>query len=88
MRNNRSIWRWIVATVGLSLVVVGATSISLRALAQQQPADAPAADPPAVESNEIAPDPDAPPAASQDDTELPPELRDSADNNLSFPVDI
>jgi hypothetical protein len=96
---NRRTWRLIAATGLFSLALTLATGWALRATAQQQPAPpagAPAADtpPPAPPADEAAgPEGDALPEeagrrAPRPVVEEPPELRESADNNLSFPVDI
>jgi hypothetical protein len=77
-------WRWIVVMTLCSLLTLAAATLSLRALAQQGAA------PPAPDSNEEATPDDAAARAErkQRETEEPPDLRESADNNQSFPVDI
>jgi hypothetical protein len=103
MRNDstRRTWQLIGATTGLSLAITLATGWALRAGAQDAPPPAPpvaestpAETAPAPAEDEAGPDGDAlpgdvarrapEPTASPD----PPELRESADNNISFPVDI
>ncbi len=95
---NRRTWRLIAATGLLSATLTLATAWSLRAIAQDPTsAPAPASAPPQgpASDEEAGPEgdalpgdggrtaPPAPPAAEE-----PPELRESADNNLTFPVDI
>lgn len=101
--STRKTWQLIGATVALSLIVTLGTGWALRALAQDAPPAAPAPAPatPGATPADTPPDDDAAgpdgdalpdeearrapePVASPD----PPELRESADNNISFPVDI
>jgi hypothetical protein len=95
--STRRTWQLIGVTAALSLGVTLGTSWALRALAQESP---PAATPatPATETppddDAAGPDGDALPedaarrAPEPVETPDPPELRESADNNISFPVDI
>jgi hypothetical protein len=87
MKTLRSTWRMVGVTTLLSLFCMGATFLALRAAAQTSAKPAPAQAAPAQ----------APPAASAQDKAEPadaprpeesPDLRESADNNVSFPVDI
>jgi len=78
MQTNQHTWRMIVLTAAVALVCWGASVAILRA-ATQNP------EPPETnEAEEIQRR--APPAKTSE--EESPEFRDSADNNISFPVDI
>lgn len=85
----RRSWRMILATALMAGVAWLATSATLRAGAQEAGPSTPAAtaDDGAAESNEaeeVARR--APPPRTAD--EEAPEFRESADNNISFPIDI
>jgi hypothetical protein len=102
MRNNqnRRTWGWIGAMTLLSFGITMTTMLTLRAFAQQPaastpppatapPATAPPAPDEAGATGDALPEEEArrpapPPILPPD----PPELRESADNNISFPVDI
>lgn len=81
MRSNARTWRMIWLTTAGALICWGASLAMLRALAQE------AAVPPPVESNEAeeVQRRAAPPKSSEEEA---PEYRDSADNNISLPIDI
>lgn len=95
---NRRTWGLIAATGLLSATLTLTTAWALRAIAQEPTAaPAPASTPPQGPASDEAAGPEgdalpdeggrrAPPAPSA--AEDPPELRESADNNLTFPVDI
>jgi len=80
MQSNRKTWRMIAFTTAGALVCWGASLAMLRAVAQD-------ATPPAAETNEAEEIQrrKAPPKNSDEES---PEYRDSADNNISLPVDI
>ncbi len=96
----RRSWRMILATALMAGAAWLATSAALRALAQDatppaaSPVPAEATEPPAgagadgtVESNEAEEVTRRAPPPKPADEEAP-EFRESADNNLSFPIDI
>jgi hypothetical protein len=94
---NRRTWRLIAATGLFSLMLTLATGWALRATAQQPaapPATAPASPAAPAADEEAGPEGDALPdeggrrSPAPPAPEEPPDLRESADNNLSFPVDI
>lgn len=101
-RGHLHTWRLIAVTGLFSLTLPLATGWALRAAAQQaagSSAAAPSADTPSAPNAsptdaEAGPDGDALPDEAAPRTprspavEEPPDLRESADNNLSFPVDI
>jgi hypothetical protein len=78
-RSHGRTWRMIWITAAAALVCWGASLAMLRALAQEVPP--PAATNEAEEVQRRA----APPAPSEQEA---PEYRDSADNNISLPIDI
>lgn len=80
MQSNQKTWRMILFTAVAALVCWGASLAILRAVAQD-------ATPPAAESNEAEEIQrrKAPPKTSDEES---PEYRDSADNNISLPIDI
>ncbi len=69
-------WRSIGVMALLSLLCIGAAFVTLRAVAQN--AEAPPPKPSAAEES----------ATIQDDATVAPDPKQSADNNVSFPVDI
>jgi hypothetical protein len=83
----RRSWRMILATALMAGAAWLSTSMALRALAQDSgpPEAPPAAD--AAESNEVdaAARRAAPPRRTEEEA---PEFRESADNNISLPIDI
>lgn len=85
MRNERKgpgsarTWRMILITTTGALLCWGATLAMLRAVAQD------AAPPPDTNEAEEVTRRAAPPKTSDDEL---PEYRDSADNNISLPIDI
>ena len=88
----RRSWRMILATALMAGAAWLSTSMALRALAQDSgpPEAPPAATPPAAdaaESNEVdaAARRAAPPRRTEEEA---PEFRESADNNISLPIDI
>jgi hypothetical protein len=94
---NRRTWGLIAATGLCSALLTLATAWALRALAQQpspapgtasEPPTAPAADDTAGPEGDALPGDGERRAAAPPAAEEPPDLRESADNNLSFPVDI
>jgi hypothetical protein len=90
---TRGTWRMIVLTALFALAVLGATSVTLRAVAQTKAGGAPESVPketPPAASEPADTEPDAPrraapPKASDEEA---PEFRESADNNISLPIDI
>lgn len=74
-------WRMILVTAAAAAMCWLASVMLLRALAQQ----APSVTPPDTNEVEAEPRRSAPPTLSDDES---PEYRDSADNNISLPVDI
>jgi hypothetical protein len=91
---TRSTWRMIVVTALFALAVLGATSVTLRAVAQTKagvpesvPKETPAApdDPADADAGAEGPRRAAPPKTSDEEA---PEFRESADNNISLPIDI
>ena len=76
-RVARATWRLIGAAMCLGVVCTGAILVTLRADAQSPPGPRPAPVPLAVPSGPIA-----------DDPTIAPDPHESADNNVSFPVDI
>jgi hypothetical protein len=89
----RRSWQMILATALMAGAAWLATSSALRALAQgTSPPEAPATAPPAAggatdESNEAEDVTRRAPAPKASEDEAP-EFRESADNNISFPIDI
>lgn len=95
LSDNRYTWAMIGATALFSLALTLVSGWALRATAQQSTgAPASSAAPAGGVDEEAGPEGDAlpderasraptPPAPAE-----PPDLRESADNNLSFPVDI
>jgi len=80
MRNDQtSTWRMIALTAFATAVCWVASVAMLRAIAQTSD--------PVVETNEAEPTERRGPAPKLRDEESP-EFRDSADNNISFPIDI
>jgi hypothetical protein len=80
MRSNQATtWRMIAVTAFAALVCWLAALSMLRAVAQTTE--------PVIETNEAEPTERRGPPPKTSDEELP-EFRDSADNNISFPVDI
>lgn len=80
---SRRTWRLIWVTGLLSLAAVGFVQVTLNAVARAAAADqAPAA--------KSAPPPAEKPleGAIEDDPTVAPDSEESADNNISFPVDI
>lgn len=69
-------WRPLGIVALLSLLCLGAAFVTLRAVAQN--AESPAAKPTAEEES----------ATIKDDPTVAPDPKQSADNNVSFPVDI
>lgn len=69
----KSTWRLIVMMTFLSLTCTGAAFLALRAVAQSGSAPAPAAQ----TEGEI-----------EDDPVIAPDPEESADNNITYPVDI
>jgi hypothetical protein len=84
MNTLRSTWRMVAVTTLLSLFCLGATFAALRAAEQTAAKPAPASAPAQTPAN--AEDKSTP--AETPRAEEPPDLRESADNNVSFPVDI
>jgi hypothetical protein len=80
----RDTWRLIAATALAALLCWGAALVSLRAVAQQGPPPAQGAPAGGTDPAE-APLPAEPSFGAEGEGES---LRDSADNNVSFPVDI
>ena len=76
----RNTWRMIIATVFVSLLVMAASFATLRAVAQEAP---PTEDEPVVEEPVVEE-----PVVEESVTEEQPDLKMSADSNISFPVDI
>jgi hypothetical protein len=72
----RATWRLIGAAMCLGVVCTGAILVTLRA-----DAESPSARP-------VPPPAAAPPASIADDPTVAPDPHESADNNVSFPVDI
>lgn len=72
----KNTWRSVGVMTLLSLLCLGAVFVTLRATAQN--ADAPAPKPSVAEES----------ATIQDDPTVAPDSNQSADNNVSFPVDI
>ena len=85
--DGRRTWRMIAATAAAALLCWGASFAILRAFAQEAPPAAPAAAPLPADSNE-AEEVKRRAAAPKSSDEEAPEFRDSADNNISLPVDI
>jgi hypothetical protein len=76
---SRRTWRLIVFTAFLSLLTVGSVQVMLNSAARAAaPAKKPAAAPPA----------DKLPGQIEDDPTVAPDAEESADNNVTFPVDI
>ncbi|MBM4199537.1 MAG: hypothetical protein FJ198_07600 [Gammaproteobacteria bacterium] len=80
IERNRMTWRMIIFTVMGALVCWGASLAMLRAFAQD-------ATPPAAVTNE-AEEIQRRKAPFKNSDEESPEYRDSADNNISLPIDI
>ncbi|MFM7434365.1 MAG: hypothetical protein ACKOGN_08480 [Gammaproteobacteria bacterium] len=80
MQSNHKTWRMILFTAVAALVCWGASLAMLRAFAQD-------ATPPAAETNE-AEEIQRRKAPAKSSDEESPEYRDSADNNISLPIDI
>lgn len=78
MQTNRRTWRMIVMTATAALVCWGASLVMLRAVAQDR-------EPPDTNEAEEITRRGAPPKTSDEEA---PEYRDSADNNISLPIDI
>lgn len=101
-RSNGYTWRLIAVTGLFSLTLTLVTGWALRATAQQSTAPpgtapssgttsaptSPSVDAEAGPEGDALPDEGAHRAPRPPAAEDPPELRESADNNLSFPVDI
>lgn len=89
--DGRRTWRMIAATAAAALLCWGASFAILRAFAQETPPAAPPAAPAAAslpaDSNEAEEVKRRATAPKSSDEEAP-EFRDSADNNISLPVDI
>ena len=86
MQSNGSTWRMIGITVAGALLCWGASLAMLRAMAQD--ATPPAQEPSTVSDSNEAEEVQrrrAPPKIAEDEA---PEFRDSADNNISLPIDI
>ena len=79
VRGNGRTWRMIWVTSVAGLVCWGASLAMLRALAQE------ATPPPDTNEAEEVQRRAAPPKSSEEEA---PEFRDSADNNISLPIDI
>lgn len=86
MRSNGSTWRMIGLTAAGALLCWGASLLMLRAVAQDA-TPLPPDKPPAAASNEAdeVQRRSAPPKTADEEA---PEFRDSADNNISLPIDI
>lgn len=86
MRSNSGTWRMIGVTAGCALLCWAASLVMLRAVAQDA-TPPPVQKTPAAESNEAeeVQRRGAPPKTSDEEA---PEFRDSADNNISLPIDI
>ncbi len=89
---TRSTWRMIVLTALFALAVLGATSVTLRAVAQTKagapesvPKEAPPVPGDPADADAEGPRRAAPPKTSDEEA---PEFRESADNNISLPIDI
>jgi hypothetical protein len=78
MQTNRRTWRMIVMTTSAALLCWGASLAMLRAVAQDR-------EPPETNEAEEISRRAAPPKTSDEES---PEYRDSADNNISLPIDI
>jgi len=78
MRSNGSTWRMIAITVAGAALCWGASVAMLRAIAQEAP-------PPDTNEAEEVQRRAVPPKTSDEEA---PEYRDSADNNISLPIDI
>jgi hypothetical protein len=78
MHTNRKTWRMIVMTGAVALLCWGASLVMLRAVAQDR-------EPPSTNEAEEISRRSAPPKTSDEES---PEFRDSADNNISLPIDI
>lgn len=78
MQSNRRTWRMIVITATAALLCWGASLVMLRAVAQDR-------EPPDTNEAEEISRRAAPPKTSEEEA---PEYRDSADNNISLPIDI
>lgn len=79
MQSNRRTWRMIMLTTVGALVCWGASLVMLHAIAQD------AAPPAETNEAEEVQRRAAPPKTSDEEA---PEYRDSADNNISLPIDI
>jgi len=80
--DGRRTWRMIAATAAAALLCWGASFAILRAFAQETPAPPSAAD--SNEAEEVKRRATAPKSSDEE----APEFRDSADNNISLPIDI
>lgn len=78
MQTNRRTWRMIVMTTSAALLCWGASLAMLRAVAQDR-------EPPETNEAEEVSRRAVPPKTSDEEA---PEYRDSADNNISLPIDI
>lgn len=78
MHTNRRTWRMILMTGAVALLCWGASLVMLRAVAQDR-------EPPNTNEAEEISRRAAPPKTSDEES---PEFRDSADNNISLPIDI
>jgi hypothetical protein len=78
MQTNKKTWRMIVMTATAALICWGASLVMLRAVAQDR-------EPPDTNEAEDVRRRAEPPKNSDEES---PEYRDSADNNISLPVDI
>jgi hypothetical protein len=78
MQTNRRTWRMIVMTTSAALLCWGASLAMLRAVAQDR-------EPPETNEAEEVSRRTLPPKTSDEEA---PEYRDSADNNISLPIDI
>lgn len=78
MQTNQKTWRMIVMTVTAALIFWGASLVMLRAVAQDR-------EPPDTNEAEDVRRRAEPPKTSDEES---PEYRDSADNNISLPIDI
>ncbi|MEY2625685.1 MAG: hypothetical protein RL412_1460 [Pseudomonadota bacterium] len=78
MQTNQKTWRMIVVTATAALLCWGASLVMLRAVAQDR-------EPPDTNEAEDIRRRSEPPKTSDEES---PEYRDSADNNISLPIDI
>ena len=74
--SSRRTWRLIVFTAFLSLLCVASVQVMLNSAAR-----AAAKQPPAASSDKL-------PGQIEDDPTVAPDAEESADNNVTFPVDI